>query len=76
MPAEGMMANGTAYRRSPQAAYPLVTADDQKCRRRRWHPLEPTNRKPRLVQGLVEAASVFGGLLGETHLGQRSSAAL
>jgi hypothetical protein len=29
-----------------------------------------------LVQGLIEAASVFEGLLGEIHLGQRSSAAL
>ncbi len=58
MPAEGMMANGMAYRRTPpnrssSAPSKRATVGDGKT-------VEPTNRTPRLVQGHLDAASVFG----------------
>jgi len=57
--AEGMTTNATAYRRTPEAARPFVVAEEQKDTRRRWQTVEPTNRRPRLLQEHLDAASVF-----------------
>jgi hypothetical protein len=53
-----MMANGTAYRRTPQAGWPFVVAEEQKGNRRKLQTVEPTNKTPRLVQWHLDAASV------------------